>query len=289
MQDVLDWIEQTGLENIIWATDLDLTVLDAQKDPGKVHAEPGLEDAFKRLDDATGGKFFIITGREMSYIDQVFPNGDFKSSAEYHNMVRFGNDGTIEEPNPRPHWDLIDDQLQAIVDKYEGMRMRIKPFMRSIHHSHAASLKNPEIFARAKREIQDVLDYHADETGNVLENIDGGKVFDVAPEGSNKGKAMNDIMQLVLESYADGQPRKQPVPIYFGDSPGDIPAAAVVKMRGGVFVQIGDDPRLEPYADFKLDDPQACRDMIQAVVPESTPAPAPSRDQGQKQGRKLRF
>lgn len=264
---VLQWIQHQGLENILWATDLDLTVLDAHKDPSQVKAPEGLEEAFRELDRLTKGKFFIITGRELSYVDEVFPKTKFKASAEYHNMVRYNPDEPHEEPNPQPQWDLINDKLSTLLGNFPGMTMREKPFMRSIHYSHADKLKNPNIKEFVKGAIQLVLDQYETKTGQALENIDGGSVFDIAPKGSNKGNAYNDAMLHVLESGAE-----RPVPIYFGDSPGDIPAAAYVKSQGGIFVQIGDDPRLEPYADFKLDNTAECRDLIQSVI-RNSPGP----------------
>lgn len=255
------WIENTGLENILWATDLDLTVLGTHADPSKVRAPEGLEEDFERLDELTGGKFFIITGRELSYVDTVFPNVKFKASAEYHNMVRFEPDEPHTEPNPRPHWDLIDEDLERVLDQYPGMTMRIKPFMRSVHYSHAEALQDADVKAEAIKKIASVLKVHEDETGQTLENIDGGKVFDIAPEGSNKGNAYNDAMYHVLETGAD-----RPVPIYFGDSPGDIPAAIYARANGGIFVQVGDDPRLKQYADFTLDSPEECCDLVKKIA-----------------------
>ncbi len=43
MQDILDWISKTGIDRILWATDLDLTVLDAAADPSKVTAPQEVE------------------------------------------------------------------------------------------------------------------------------------------------------------------------------------------------------------------------------------------------------
>jgi trehalose-phosphatase len=266
--DFLQWIQRTGLGNVIWATDLDLTVLGKSADPGKVAAPEGLEGNLRVIDMMTGGRFYIITGRELSYVDHVFPKTKFKASAEYHNMVRYDADGPVAEPHARPRWELIDERLEAIVAEHPGMVMRKKPFMRSIHYTHANSLKDEAVKDVVKAEIQALLDEHADKAGHALTNIDGGSVFDVAPEGSDKGKAYNDILALVRAKGIN------PVPIYFGDSPGDLPAADVVRANGGKFIAVGKDPRVLAVADFVLKDPEECCAIIEYMVKQGRqPAP----------------
>ncbi|QQG35177.1 MAG: HAD-IIB family hydrolase [Micavibrio aeruginosavorus] len=252
MQDIWDWVNKTGLDRILWATDLDLTVLDAAPDPSKVTAPPEVEAACQEIDRLTHGRFYIITGRELDYVDRVFPNTPFKVSAEYHNMARFDAAG-IQDLNPRPQWALIDAAIDAIVAVNHGMVVRKKPFMRSIHYTHAPGLKDFNVKAQVQQQLQALLDHLAQKTGQVVEIKDGGSVFDIGPAGADKGVAFADIYSRVSGA---------PVPVYFGDSPGDIPAAQFAKSKGGVFVAVGHDPRVLALADFTLDDPAACRAFL---------------------------
>ncbi len=261
MQDLLTWIDHTGLGNIIWATDLDLTVLDKQPDPSKISAPAGLEASFRSIDALTNDRFYIITGREKSYVDGLFPGSTFKLSAEYHNMVRFAPPQPHHEPNPRPQWGLIDKNIETLVQNFQGMVLRKKPFMRTIHYTHAPSLKNQAIKTQVADALQMLLDRHEHLTGQKLENIDGGSVFDMAPYGSSKKTAYEDILSLHKMRGEDNL-----VPLYFGDSPGDLPAALVVRQNGGKFVLVGDDARMRPYADFTLQNPQECRDLFAQIA-----------------------
>ncbi len=255
------------MDRLLWATDLDLTVLDAAADPSKVTAPPEVEAACCEIDKQTNGRFFIITGRELSYVDKVFPNASFKVSAEYHNMARFDGAG-IQDLNPRPRWDLIDVALDAIVAAHAGMVVRKKPFMRSVHYTHAPGLKDFNVKAQVQQQFQLLLDQLKQQTGQSVEIKDGGSVFDIGPAGADKGVAFADIMTRVPAGS---------VPIYFGDSPGDIPAAHFAKQNGGVFVAVGKDPRMLALADFTLENPAACRDLLMkvgGVAPGRFPNPA---------------
>ena len=273
MQDLINWIKTTGMEKIIWATDLDLTVLDSHKDPTAVSAPDGVEEHFKRLNELTNNRFFIITGRDMAYVDKLFPNTSFRSSCEYHNMVRFDTTGVVHEPNPRPKWSLIDKELEHLTKQHPGLTFRSKPFMRSMHYTHAASLANdPSAKDAVVQKIQTLLDFHEASTGQKLENIDGGSVFDLAPFGSTKKTAYEAILKLTKAKENDL------IPIYFGDSPGDIPAAKVVRDNGGIFISVGSDERLQPYADFELKNPAECRDLIKEVASWSKKDPKPSKE-----------
>lgn len=256
MHDICNWLNKTGLDHILWATDLDLTVLDAAADPSKVTAPPEVEAACLEIDSKTNGRFFIITGRELDYVDKVFPNVPFKVSAEYHNMARFDAVTGIQDLNPRPRWDLIDTDIDSIVAANSGMVVRKKPFMRSVHYTHAPGLKDFNVKANVQQQFQLLLDQLHQQTGQMVEIKDGGSVFDIGPAGADKGVAFADIFKRVPAGV---------VPIYFGDSPGDIPAAHFAKAQGGVFVAVGKDPRVLALADFTLDDPAACRALLMNV------------------------
>lgn len=256
MHDILDWIDKVGMDRILWATDLDLTVLDAAADPSKVTAPQEVEDACREIDRLTKGRFFIITGRELEYVDKVFPNEAFKVSAEYHNMVRLDAAG-IRDLNPRPRWDLIDPAMDKIIAANAGMVVRKKPFMRSVHYTHAPGLKDFNVKAKVQGQLQRLLNRLEKKTQQKIEIKDGGSVFDIGPAGADKGVAFRDILKHVERLQAGPFDL-----IYFGDSPGDIPAAEFVKSKGGVFVAVGNDARVTALADFRLADPAACRALL---------------------------
>lgn len=257
--DFLEWVGEVGINNLIWCTDLDHSVLDMLKNASAVVAPAGLENTFQTLDDLTEGRFYVITGREMSYVDRTFPNGLLKASTEYHNAMRWDNNGEVEELNDKPQWNLIDDRLKDVIARYwpDGLSPRDKPFMRSLHQ-HSKLFKDPAYKETVRLEIQAILDDYYDQTAQRLVNIDGGSVFDIAPEGSSKGPAMEDIIAECQANF----PNRDLTPIYFGDSPGDLPAADVVQKMGGKFIAVGSDERVTSVADFKVHDPASCRALF---------------------------
>ncbi len=267
---LLEWISKTGINNLIFTTDLDHTVLDTHRTMNP-KAPPNLEDIFHALDDATEGRFYIVTGREMEYVDQLFPSVPLKASTEYHNVMRWNLGGQTEEMRPKPQWQLIDSALQPLLQQFwpEAFSPRIKPFMRSIHYSQAPALQDPHTKDHIESQIKAILDDYKHQTGQSLTVIDGGKVFDIAPEGSSKGPAIDDI----IADCADNFPGRVLTPIYFGDSPGDLPAAQAVQEAGGKFVAVGNDEHVKNIADFHLHAPDLCRVLLFSTARLQAQAP----------------
>lgn len=267
----IEWVHETGINNIIWCTDLDHTVLDMLKNASAVTAPAGLEESFHLLDAKTEGRFYVITGREMSYVDRTFPNGLLKASTEYHNVMRWDNDGIAEELTDKPQWHLIDDRLKDVIARYwpDGLAPRDKPFMRSLHQN-SKLFQDPAYKETVRLAIQEILHDYYIQTGQRLDNIDGGSVFDIAPEGSSKGPAMEDIIADCQARF----PNRDLKPVYFGDSPGDLPAVPIVKAAGGKFVSIGNDKRVTNVADFKIHTPSACRILFANTARLMPKAPA---------------
>lgn len=255
----IEWVHETGINNLIWCTDLDYTVLDMQKNASTVVAPTGLEETFHLLDAKTEGRFYVITGREMSYVDRTFPNDLLKASTEYHNVMRWDNGGIAEELTDKPQWHLIDDRLKDVIARYwpDGLAPRDKPFMRSLHQN-SKLFQDPAYKETVRLEIQSILDDYEASIGQKLVNIDGGKVFDIAPVGSSKGPAMEGIIAECRANF----PNRDLTPIYFGDSPGDLPAAEITQKMGGKFIAVGNDERVTSIADFKIHTPSLCRTLF---------------------------
>ena len=262
MQDLFNRLQSIGTERLLWATDFDLTLVEKPSDPNGMPLQPELAQNCKLLDDATGGKFYIITGRELESLDRVFAPVNFKASTEYHNRMRFDLANPPVDIADRPQWDLIDADLEALVAKW-NIIMRKKPFMRTIYYHKSPLAADVALRQTVTQEIQTILDRLQQQTGHVIANRDGGSVFDLGPAGTDKASAYADVMAHAQDNHKTAAPI---VPLYFGDSPGDLPAAQYVKSIGGIFVSVGSDARVTPLADYKLDTPATCRALIEAVV-----------------------
>ncbi len=188
MQDLIDWIKKTGLENIVWTTDLDKTVLDTWADPNKMAPAPGLEETCRILESRTAG-FYVITGRDADYVDNVvFPHSHMRLSAEYHNMARYEPFGAAQDLGPRPQWDLVDPEMDALVAANAGLRLRKKPFMRSLHYSQVPETQRPAIKAMLSNSLSAILEKLKKTTGQEIELTDGGLIFDMGPKGAGQGR-----------------------------------------------------------------------------------------------------
>lgn len=262
MEDLFNWIDKTGLDRIIFATDMDLTLLDKSPDPNKAVHSPSLEADCQELDRLTGGRFFIITGRDVEFVDlEVFKNHKVKISAEYNCMARFDPAKGEQDLVPRPQWKLIDDDLKALLSGQPDWKLRIKPFMRSFHH-HLPP-EDMDLKQKLRENLQSLVDKLCDETGQMLELIDGGPIFDMKPKGPDKAQALDNILAYCNANYKGTAPL---VPIYFGDSPGDLPAAKTAQDNGGIFISVGDDQRVTSVADFHLQSPDECRQLVKRIA-----------------------
>lgn len=259
------WISEVGIENIIWVTDIDETLVEKGTNPNDILAPAELEEQCHEIDEATEGRFFIITGRELPYVDALFPGKGLKVSAEYHNVMRLDPSKDPVAVNPKPKWDLLDDELKSLEDRHPGMMLRIKPFMRSLHYSGADDVMNDaEMKDQIQGELEGMMAEYLFTTGQEITIIDGGKVFDMGPGGLDKGHAFKKIMEIV--SKAENVQGRTLYPIYFGDSPGDLPAAKVVQDLGGMFISVGEDPRVTSISDFRLDNPAQTRALVKSVI-----------------------
>ena len=266
MKDFLRWIGQTGLEKIVWMTDVDETLLEKCNDPNDVSHVPGLEYLCERLDKMAGGGFFVITGRDLPWLDKVFPSKNIRASCEYHCLFRKEPGMEPEALNPVPEWNRIDAELDTLAASHQGLLLRKKHFMRSLHYIAVPENERAALKAKLEPELQKLLDRHNAETGQIVGMVDGGKVFDMGPSDSDKGHALIEIM-----AAAEKLAGKNLIPIYFGDSSGDVPAARAVQQNGGKFIAIGTDENVTSIADFKFKDPAEYRAAIKALI---DPVPA---------------
>lgn len=262
MRDILDWIEKTGLRNIVWITDLDKTVIDHDRKTGTVAAPKELREACDRLDALTAG-FFIITGRDIDTVDKrIFPGSSFRISAEYNNAARYDRDAPAEHINPVPPWGVIEARMEALAQSRPGLFLKKTDHMWMIHYSRVPEDERAAVEAALKEPLAGLVrEMNAQGVGPPLVLANEDQMFQLIPEGSDKGPAVASIMQ---RAQADVDHRL--VPIYFGDHPGDIAAGNAVQARGGIFVAVGDDPDVLAAADFHLPDTAAARALFMMVA-----------------------
>jgi len=260
--ELLNWVSTTGFRNLVWATDLDSTLLDPQSDPNLAYTPPGLAEACRKLDKKTGGCFFIITGRDMSYVDnQAFPGDLFAASTEYHNRVRYERGGPAIDLSPVPNWSVIDADLDRLVACDQRLVLRKKPFMRSLHYKKVHEAERATVKEQLKATLTELLAQLNKESGQDIKLTSGGLIFDMGPAGPDKGLALKDYVEYV--NRRDGI---EHLPLYFGDSPGDVPGAHMAHQLGGKFVavvkhlneKLDEDLEVLGATDFALKDTMEC-------------------------------
>ena len=272
MRDILDWIEKIGLRNIVWLTDLDKTVIDHDRKTGTVAAPKELQEACDRLDALTAG-FFIITGRDIDTVDKrIFPGSRFRISAEYNNVARYDRDAPAAHINPVPPWGVIEARMEALAHSRPGLFLKKTDHMWMIHYSRVPEDERAAVEAALKEPLAGLVrEMNAQGVGPPLLLANEDQMFQLIPEGSDKGPAVPEIMRHA-QAHAD----RKLTPIYFGDHPGDIAAGKAVQTRGGIFVAVGDDPEVLAAADFHLPDTASTRALfMKAAGMDNAPTPLP--------------
>jgi trehalose-phosphatase len=275
-----EWLEETGLDRVLWATDLDLTLSDKQVDALRAANNPELAALCQDINRLLQGRFYIITGRDLGSLDDILAPARIKASTEYHNRVRLDG-GMSDDLNPLPQWELIDDAIDALIEQWPGMGVRQKPFMRTVYYNKTELMNDPEAREQVRQQFNALLDQLTEMTGQELTNTDGGHVFDMGPAAGDKEEAFACIYAHASRQHDGAQPL---VPIYFGDSPGDLPAAKFAHENGGIFISVGDDPRVTAVADFQLSTPEECRALIRTMTQGLNPPASSTRAQPRRTG-----
>jgi trehalose-phosphatase len=270
MRDIFEWIEKTGLRNIVWLTDLDRTVIDHDRKTGTVAAPQELREACDRLDARTAG-FFIVTGRDVDTVDnRIFPGSRFRISAEYNNVARYDRGAAAEHINPVPPWGLIEARMEALAQSRPGLFLKKTDHMWMIHYSRVPDEEHAAVEAALKEPLAALVrEMNAQGLGPPLLLANEDQMFQLTPEGSDKGPAVAAIMR-----HAQANADRKLAPIYFGDHPGDIPAGKAAQAHGGIFVSVGGDPDVIAAADFHLPDTVAARALFaKAAGMDKAPVP----------------
>ncbi len=250
------YINRIGIENIVWTTDLDGTLLDFQDDPESVTAGPELIQDLRNIHRLTGGNLFIVTGRNMAFVDQIFFPFQMNISAEHHCHVRgFGkNDVT------RPDWSIIQADLAAVakIDPAAWVE-KTKPFSRTIHFRNVNEENKDEIKVCLTQLALDAVGVYNRQVGKEILGIKfGADAIEVGLKSKDKGIAIDDIMAI------EGNTRKTPV--FWGDSEADLPAALRVKFYGGIVVAVSPDEELKKIADLHFSTPEIARAELAEIL-----------------------
>jgi trehalose 6-phosphate phosphatase len=205
-----------------WALflDVDGTLVTIEQTPEAVRVEPALRLLLERLAGANDGALALVSGRSLASIDALFTPLRLPA-AGLHGWERRRGDGTLA-PGGEPTQILapLRPVLLAFAAARPGLRVEDKGGSLALHYRlapHYAAAVCQRARESAAAEPQ-------------LRLIEGRKVVELVPRGSDKGAAIADFL---AEPPFAGR-----IPVYAGDDTTDEDGFAAVNRQGGLSIKI---------------------------------------------------
>ena len=203
--------------------DVDGTLLEIRDRPEEVVADAGLITLLDELSAAFGGALSLISGRSVAQIDRIFAPIRFPAAGAHGAELRLHpQDDVSVTTQPLPASVL--SRLSTLVDSHEGLLLERKNGGASLHYRMA-----PELETRCRQLVDEVMT----EIEGEFRLIPGKMVFELAPRGHDKGKAIAAMMNR--KPFAGRRP------VFVGDDVTDEDGFRTVNAMGGVSVRVGED------------------------------------------------
>jgi trehalose 6-phosphate phosphatase len=178
----------------------------------------------RRAAAAIGNALAIVSGREVTSIDQlthgVVPYAAGSHGAEF----RLGMGQPILRPGPQPDIAGLESAVLARMGEWPGLLIEPKRAGLAVHYRKA-----PELGPRVRQELESLLSRRAQPD---LALLQGDHVVEVRSPAHNKGEA---VRRIVAEPAFEGRR-----PVFIGDDVTDEDGFLAVQELGGTAVIVGD-------------------------------------------------
>lgn len=205
--------------------DVDGTLIEIAPTPDGVVVPDGLTDLLARLAKGLDGALAILTGRQLSEIDELLAPLELAGSGVHGSELRTGAGEHIASAAGTIPQELI-DELNQHARAWPGVIIEPKGPGLAIHYRQAPDLK-PVLAAQ----LHDSVAQHRDGASNDLVLCEGRKLFEIVPSGHSKGTAL-----AALAALPQFRGRR---PVMIGDDIGDEPAFAAAQRLGGIGLKVG--------------------------------------------------
>lgn len=210
--------------------DFDGTLVDIAPTPDAVLVSQELTSLLARLRQRLDCRVAILTGRSAATIDQLISPVALAVGGHHGLETRAVGqpNSTMERPDVL---DSVVSELRRLERDHPGVLVEDKPLGVALHYRQA-----PDARDACRRAVQDV----ARRTG--LEVQPGKMVFELKPQGANKGDALRAMMAE--------PPFAGSLPIVLGDDLTDEPAFVAAQDMGGSGIIVGE--RTPTRAQFRI-------------------------------------
>ena len=232
------------LDEVALFLDLDGTLAPIAPTPEQVSGDDELWAILEALDQGSGGRVAVLSGRTIAEIDRI-TSGHAKAVAGVHGLERRGADGKLIRVEPPAGLYAARGVLEAFAARRPGVLVEDKGLGIALHYRQA-----PEHGEDAEQ-LADALAQHHD-----LRTQPGSMVRELRAPGGGKGRALREFMEEA--------PFRGATPVFLGDDLTDEDGFAAVQAMGGHGVIVG--PREPTRARWRLEDVAAARAWLAALA-----------------------
>ncbi len=201
--------------------DVDGTLLPIAERPHEVQVPRGLLDLLQRLQQELLGAIALVSGRAIADLDGLFAPL-LLPSAGVHGLERRNHSAAYTSNANREGLDALRPLLSDFVERHPGLLLEDKAFSLALHY---------RLLPAMEAQVQRFLSATIAEDHPSLELTRGKMVFEVKPQGVNKGTAIQGFM-----AEAPFRGRR---PIFVGDDATDEDGFLVVNQMQGITVRVG--------------------------------------------------
>jgi trehalose 6-phosphate phosphatase len=238
------------LNEVALFLDLDGTLAPIAPRPEEVRGDDELWSVLEALDQRTGGRLAVLSGRTIVEIDRI-TGGLAKAVAGVHGLERRSADGGVVRAEAPEGLYAARGVMEAFAARRPGMLVEDKGLGVALHYRQA-----PE-HAEDAEALAEALATHHD-----LRSQPGSMVRELRAPGGGKGKA--------LRAFMEEAPFRGATPLFLGDDLTDEDGFAAAEALGGYGVIVG--PRTPTRARFRLPDVAGARAWLAELARQGATA-----------------
>ncbi len=247
-------------ESIILFLDYDGTLAPFTENPD--HATPltGIIETIAKINKSKNVYITIISGRTLSSLDNLINIPDLNYVGTHGLEYRFAKkDNKISESDKLESTDeKIKNPLNNILESTNDVLPKIRSYFEYLKNNHHGVEYEDKKYTLTLHhspsyQIGRVIEYLKSTIKNTkLEIIKGRNIIEVRPSGWDKGKAVQFILNNILNKEIK-QSEKDYLTIYIGDDTTDEDAFNVLS---GINVYVKNEDDLQTEADYYLNNPK---------------------------------
>lgn len=203
-----------------WFLDVDGTLLEIERRPDLVLADPRLLQLLQRLHQAYDGAVALISGRSLPQLEAIFNPLTLAAGAS-HGLELKLPDGSVRSAEHAVPSHYM-ERVSAFAQRYDGLIFEQKPLSIGVHYRDRPELAQ-QLFA--------LMEHICAELGAGFRLMHGKMVLELLPAAADKGRAIESFMELPLFTGRR--------PVFVGDDLTDEDGFAVVNALGGLSVRVG--------------------------------------------------